>query len=550
MSSDLYRSFGGSMRFYTQGGAGGQQMMENVRAILFKSLSNNPSSPMHHVKVWMLIGGVVGLLVLILLIRKMFRKSSFEGFAPGNQTASGFGGTFTVHRSQHSPRNRTVDNLAMIQDMKYQTGQIASGQPNAAARAVAPAMAGHSGADHFGDLQKVLARDNFAQVKVVPSGQNIVPIPAAGQANPGQFKAGFADFAEHFDGQDYTTNQEWLERRLNLKKKSGFANVPNINHNENNLGFIHVLPEQDYKEGGSSAGLTGSMAQVPYLNNRTMGFSERPNSQRLVEGFGPQTGFDALAAAAKGAKKSKFGNVSLQRTKDMRGDLPLTEFQAKVLAKSGMASGTATSPATMYTGAHIPSSFASRNMLSGNPNAAAREVVTNYCSPKKSPQCKSDPLCSWDANSQGCVPAKRPSNECAFPVNPKYNPIDPSTGLKAILPADACIDASHSDFNKWVETNWVLNYEQPYSSMKQSDVYYKDLQNLIYNNPKAWDVSKPKDTPTSIKPGEVAEYDAARRAPVGVDDTKLVTKQKEGFLDVMDTVNSVTSTVKGWFGSN
>lgn len=543
MSSDLYRSFGGSMRLYAHGGAGGQEIMKNLAAVLFKPLGKD-STPLGKVKVWMLLAAAVALIVLVVIIRKM-TKSKFEGFIPGNQTASGFGGTFTLHRSQHSPRNRTVDNLAMIQDMNYQTGQLASGQPGAAANAVA-----HAGADHFGDLHKMLARDNFAQVKVVPKGRNVVPIPGAGQANPGQYKAGFADFAEHFDGQDYTTNQEWLERRLNLKKKSGFANVSSINHNESNLGFMHILPEQDYKEGGSSAGATGSMAQQPWLNNRTMGFSERPNSQRLVEGFGPQTGFDALSAAAK--KKSKFANVNLARTKDMRGDLPLTEFQAKVLSKSGMSSGSATYPATMYASGQIPSSFASRNMLSGSPNAAAREVVTGYCSPKQSSVCKTDPLCSWDANSQGCVPAKRPSNECAFPVNPKYQPIDPSTGLKAVLPADACIDASHSDFNKWVETNWVLNYEQPYSSMKPSDVHYQDLQNLVYNNPKSWDVASPQKTGTSIKPGDVAAYNAARQAPVGVDDSKLVVKQKEGF-ELMDTVNTVTNnvtnTVKGWFGS-
>lgn len=532
MSSDLYRSFGGSMRFHAHGGTGGQ----NLVAFLFKALGA-PGTTLEKLKVWHLLAVSLGLLVLVIIIvvaRR--RKSKFEGFdgsGTGQQTASGWAGTFTQHRSQHSPRNRSVDNLGQNQEMGFSAGQIASGQHANASQKP----------EHFGDLHKVLNMEHFAQVRNVPANQNIVPIPAAGQANPSQRKAGFADFAEHFDGQDYTTNQEWLERRLNKKSNfEGFADRSGnyVKHNENNLGFMHVLPEQDYKEGGVSAGASGSMADQPFLNQRTMGASERPHSQRLVEGFAPQTAFDVL-----GKKLEKFGpSLNLDRPSDSKGSLPMSEFAARVIKSDGMSSGSASSAPGLYNSGLLPSSFASRNMLTGNPDKKAREVVSGYCSPMKPPACKKDPLCGWDANSKSCTVAKRPANECAFPVNPKYKPIDPTTGLRMVLPADACVDSSKSNFNKWVETDWVLKYDTPYSSMQSSDLHYKQLQNLVYNNPKTWDISKPQDTPTSFKPGDVDKYVAERQGPVGVDDTKLEV-EKKGKKENFE--NKLLDTIKNWF---
>jgi hypothetical protein len=133
--------------------------------------------------------------------------------------------------------------------------------------------------------------------------------------------------------------------------------------------------------------------------------------------------------------------------------------------------------------------------------------------------------------------------------------------MKRIIPADSCISSKDSNFNKWVETNWVLNYDAPYQSMQSSDMYYKQLQNVVYHNPSSWEVKKPSETKTSMEPGAVDAYQQARRAPVGVDDTKLVAEKaaqkgaapagqakKDKFMDLGGSLKQASNKVRDFLG--
>lgn len=539
MSSDMYRSVGGSMRFYSQSGAG---LMDKKISLFGKQIP----------VVFLIAGGVLALVLLVIIIAVVAKKKSgFEGFThyPGGQTASGFGGTMTLHRSQHSPRNREMDNQFQLQEMNYSTGEVATGaKPEGFAE---------------DPLMKSLSGESYKDVADVPADQSIVPIPSMGQGLPTPFQAGRADFTDGL-GPDYSTNTNWLQQRL--KKKDSFADVSAsaTRHNELNMGYAFILPEDDYALGGVSADSPGSRQQVGKLNPRTMGQSGRPLPFRVTETFADQpTSFDILQKQV-GEKYTDL-DVSLadvSRGANQRGTLPLTALQAAVLRKEKMSSGSATGAPTYYGYAHMPSSYQSRNMLSGQPNAKAREVVSSHCKGKASPACKQDPLCSWNGNSQSCMPSRRPYNECAFPVNPKYAPVDPKTGMKRIIPADSCISSKDSNFNKWVETNWVLNYDAPYQSMQSSDMYYKQLQNVIYHNPSAWEVKKPSETKTSMVPGAVDAYQQERRAPVGVDDSKLVSEKiaakgaaaasgqakKDKFMDISGSLKDAKNKVRDFLG--
>lgn len=533
MSSQLYRSVGGSVRFYSQSGAGLDK---------FKDALNKKVGP---VPVWALAaGGILILVVIIAVVAK--KKSGFEGFAhaPGFQTASGFGGTMTLHRSQHSPRNREMDNQFQLQEMGYTTGDIATGEKN----------------EGFAEdtLMKSLTGEGYKDVSDVPADQSIVPIPAMGQGLPTPFQAGRADFTDGL-GPDYSTNTNWLQQRLKKKEQFADLSASATRHNELNMGYAFILPEDDYALGGVSADSPGSRQQAGKLNPRTMGQSGRPLPFRVTETFADQpNAFDILSKkVGEGYADLDVSTADLSRGADQRGTLPLTALQASILRKEKMVSGSQTGAPTFYGYAHMPSSYQSRNMLSGQPNAKARDVVTNYCKNKASPACKKDPLCGWNGNSQSCMPARRPANECAFPVNPKYAPVDPKTGMKRIIPADSCISSKDANFNKWVETNWVLNYDAPYQAMQSSDLYYKQLQNVLYHNPSAWEVKKPSDTKTSMEPGAVNAYQQERRGPVGVDDSKLVSEkiakkgaapQKDKFMDVGGTLKNAKNKVRDFLG--
>lgn len=523
------------MRFYSHGGADPAELMKKLK-------DNLP----------LVIGLGVGLLVVIIIIIVVTRrKSGFEGFAhaPGFQTASGLGGTMTLHRSQHTPRNREMDNQYQLQEMGYSAGDIATG-PNSEGFAQDP-------------LLNALEGEGYKDVVDVPADQSIVPIPAMGQGLPTPFQAGRADFTDGL-GPDYSTNTNWLQQRL--KKKEAFADssASATRHNELNIGYAFILPEDDYSLGGVSADSPGSRQQVGKLNARTMGQSGRPLPFRVTETFdnAQPTAFDILKKqVGEGYTDLDVSMADLSRGANQRGTLPLTALQASVLRKEKMVSGSQTGAPTFYGYAHMPASYQSRNMLSGQPNVKAREVLSNHCKNKASPACKKDPICSWNGNSQSCVPARRPYNECAFPVNPKYAPVDPKTGQKRIIPADSCVSAKDSNFNKWVETNWVLNYDKPYQAMQSSDLYYKQLQNVVFHNPKAWDVKAPSNTKTSMVPGAVNAYQQERRAPVGVDDSKLVTEKvqkkvessqsqpkKDNFMELGNKLKDAKKKVRDYLG--
>jgi len=524
MSSNLYRSAGGAIKFYARGGEGVKEIASRKIGLGKLKLP---------VWAWALI--VLGIILLIMKYSSKINKmEGFGQFIPGGQTGSGFAGTFTLHRSQHSPRNRTVDDQLQLQDMRFDTGDIATGHVDAGFKSEA-----------FADrkasvLDDALKGESFSEVDSVPAGQSVVPIPASGQANPGRFRAGFADFSEGFgngvvDCGSYGTSQAWNECRLQ-KKKEGFSD-PILNES-GTMGFLHILPEDDYVEGGADADKPGHRQQVGFMNPRVMGSSVRPFSQRLVEGY--EDSYDILKKQV-GAE----GYANYNRAADMSGDMPLTALQKKVLMSEGMSS-----PPNAYSSGLVPSSFQRRNMLSGQPNSKARAVISNYCKHKAKQPCKKDPLCNWSGNDLSCEPARRAYNTCAFPVNPKYRPVDPKTGMKNILASDACIDEKDSNFNKWVETNWVLRYEKPYASMKQSDLYYKQLKDVVYHNPKAWDVKKFDQADTSIKPGAVQAFADARKAPVGVDDTVLEIGKKEGkpMASGKKEGFSVMNTVRDYLG--
>lgn len=536
MSSQMYRSVGGSMRFYSQSGAG----FDEIKDFLMQKVGPLP------LIAWMGIGLLVLVIIIVVVLK---RKSSFEGFehAPGFQTASGLGGTMTLHRSQHSPRNREMDNQFQLGEMGYTTGQVATGEKN----------------EGFEEdpLMKSLTGEGYKDVVDVPVDQSIVPIPAMGQGLPTPFQAGRADFTDGA-APDYSTNTNWLQQRLKKKEKFADSMSSATRHNELNIGYAFILPEDDYALGGVSADSPGSRQQVGKLNARTMGQSGRPLPFRVTETFTDQpTSFDILKKkVGEGYVDLDVSLADVSRGADQKGTLPLTALQAAILRKEKMVSGSQTGAPTFYGYSHMPSSYQSRNMLSGQPNAKAREVVSNYCKNKASPACKNDPLCGWNGNSQSCMPARRPANECAFPVNPKYAPVDPKTGMKRIIPADSCISSKDSNYNKWVETNWVLNYDAPYQAMQSSDLYYKQLQNVLYHNPSAWEVKKPQDTKTSLVPGAVAAYQAERRGPVGVDDTKLAAEnvQKKGaskasdkkdkFMDLSDKLHDAKKRVRKFLG--